>query len=229
MKADDARYVATAAAQLLMARERPIVADGKWGRFTQGVYDQVSPSLRTQVDTVVKQLAGVTPADLALERQTEKALARATPVDRADIKALISRVAREEGVPEAAALKIANLESRFNPNAVSPTGAKGLFQLTSIAIRDLAERAGFVLAREDVFDPEKNARAGIKYMKLAARDVGARLDETAKIYMAFNIGPSGAKNVLKGKPELAEQQIRLQAYGPPAVYAARLTAAVQSA
>lgn len=229
MKAEEAAYVATAAAQLLMSRERPINADGKWGNFTQGVYAQISPGLRTLVDETVKRIAGVTPADLAVQRQTQKKAATMTKVDRSDMKALISRVAAEEGVPEEAALKIANLESRFNPNAVSPTGAKGLFQLTSIAVKDLAQRGGFVIAPSDILDPEKNARAGIKYMKLAARDVGARLDETAKIYMAFNIGPTGAKYVLKGQPELAEKQIRLQAYGPPQQYAARLTAAVQSA
>lgn len=229
MKAEEARYVATAAAQLLMSKEVPISADGKWGNFTQGVYLKVSPGLRSLVDETVKRVAGVTPADLAIARQTQKETAKTMQIDRSDIKALIARVAREEGVPEGAALKIANLESRFNPDAVSPTGAKGLFQLTSIAVKDVAQRAGYQLAKSDIFDPEKNARTGIKYMKLAARDVGARLDETAKIYMAFNIGPSGAKHVLAGRPELAEQQIRLQAYGPPMQYAARLTAAVQSA
>lgn len=229
MKQEDAAYVATATAQLLMSRERPISADGKWGNFTQGVYAQISPGLRTLVDETVKRVAGVTPADLAVQRQTQKKEATLTKVDRSDMKALISRVAAEEGVPVEAALKIANLESRFNPDAVSPTGAKGLFQLTSIAVKDLAQRGGFVIAASDILDPEKNARAGIKYMKLAARDVGARLDETAKIYMAFNIGPTGAKHVLAGRPQLAEKQIRLQAYGSPEQYASRLTSAVQSA
>lgn len=229
MKLEDARYIATATAQLLMSRERPIDADGKWGNFTQGVYSQISPELRRLVDETVRRIAGVTPADLAVLRQTQKVEAKMAKVDRTDMKALISRVAREEGVPEEAALKIANLESRFNPDAVSPTGAKGLFQLTSIAVKDLAQRGGFVITKSDILDPEKNARAGIKYMKIAARDIGARLDETAKIYMAFNIGPTGARHVLSGRPELAEKQIRLQAYGPPEQYAARLTSAVQSA
>jgi soluble lytic murein transglycosylase-like protein len=228
MKREDARVVAVSAAQLLMAKEQPeLRADGKWGSFTQAAYSKASPLVRAQIDDLLRQLADSTASELYADRQSEKASATTRVVDRGDIKALIAKAAEEEGVPVDTALRIAKLESDFNPKAVSSTGAKGLFQFTSIAVADLAKRASFVLV--DPYDPWQNSVAGMKFIKLMARDIGASLNDVPKVYMAFNIGPSGARTVLSGQPERVANLINRQAYGPPPVYAINLRRAVETA
>jgi len=224
MKAEEAQYVAIAAAQMLLSREVPIEPDGKWGNFTQSAYDKASPGLKQSVNELLRHTAGITPEDLLAKRMTQKAAAYAkrSMVDNSDMKAVISQIAEEEGVPVSTALKIARLESNFNPNAKSPTGARGLFQLTGTAIEDLRKRGKYAMDTAKIFDPVENTRAAMKYIKLVAHDMGVRLDDTAAIYMGFNIGPTGAGYVLAGKPELAAKQIKVQAYGPPNVYAVNL-------
>lgn len=221
---------ASAAAQAVMARAgAPLLVDGKWGRYTQSAYDKSPVDVRAQVDLVVRQLTGGPVAGLAAYRGAEKATARAmtTSARAGDMIALLTRVAMEEGVPVDTVLRIAWLESRFNPNAVSPTGATGLLQLTGVAVRDVSQRAGYTVI--DRKNPEQNARGGVKYMKLVARDLGVPLSDAAAVYMGFNIGPTGARLVLSGQPERAAKQINQQAYGPPSVYASNLRAAVAGA
>lgn len=60
-------------------------------------------------------------------------------------------------------------ESRFNPNAVSGSGAKGLAQLTSIAILDVKQNF-LQLAGADPLDPKDNLRMGAAYLNLCLRD-----------------------------------------------------------
>lgn len=50
------------------------------------------------------------------------------------------------------------VESRGNPEAVSPAGAKGLMQLMPATAREMGVM--------DIFDPEDNLLAGIKYLHL---------------------------------------------------------------
>lgn len=230
MISEDLYYRTIAAAQIVMNEEVPdIKPDGKWGSFTQATYEKISRGLRGKVDMVISAVSSgqVNASGLRASRNAARNVVPVSAVGNGDIRQLIAAIALKEGVPPVTALKIAYLESRFNPKAVSPTGAKGVFQLTSIAIKDIAQRGGFVVT--DPFDPVQNITGGIKYIKIAARDIGARLDETAKVYMAFNIGPTGARHVLNGQPEKAAKQIRQQAYGPVNQYASNLTRKVEQA
>lgn len=224
MKSADATYVAVGAAQLLMGKYASISADGKWGTFTQSVFDKMTPEVRASVTTLLKTVGNTSPAELYSARALVKAKAQVQQVDRSDITGLIKKIAAEQGVPADTALRIAFLESRFDPRALSPTGAKGVMQLTSIAIKDLKQRGGFEVT--DPYDPVQNITGGIIYMKIVARDVGARLDEPAKIYMAFNIGPTGARAVVNGRAHSVAKLINQQAYGGPEVYASNLERAV---
>jgi endonuclease YncB( thermonuclease family) len=54
----------------------------------------------------------------------------------------------------------ANIESAFNPRAVSPVGAKGIAQFMPATGREFG-----LLTDEDFFDPEKNIRAQAQYMR----------------------------------------------------------------
>lgn len=224
-------YRATAAAQAIMAQKQSIQVDGKWGKFTQQTYDAASSDVRASVDKVVSALTGGGVAQLRMFRDAQRAAGTAATAkasaSQQDVRKLIEAIAQKEGVPAATATRIAWLESRWRPDAVSPTGAKGVMQLTSIAIRDIAQRGGYQVTNP--FDPVQNITGGVKYMKIVARDLGVPLTEAAKIYMGFNIGPSGAKNVMAGKPELAAKQISQQAYGKPEVYAKNVENAIRNA
>jgi hypothetical protein len=64
-------------------------------------------------------------------------------------------------------MAIIHTESGYNPNAVSPKGARGLMQL----MPGTAESLGVV----DSFDPEQNVNAGVRYFKkMLARVEGDR-------------------------------------------------------
>lgn len=216
--------------------------DGHWGTHTQGVYMRARPDVRAAVDAALRdgfktssaELAKATTAAAGLSKNTRTLSSsigkgRSSRWGDADrtVKAALEAAIRNEaialGIPPRTALTIAQIESGFNPTAMSPTGAVGPFQVTSIAQKDVAQRGGY---SGDRYVVEDNIKIGLRYMRVVARDMNVGLDEVDKIYMGFNIGPSGARAVLAGVPEKAAAQIRLQAFGPPAVYATNLRAKV---
>ena len=70
---------------------------------------------------------------------------------------LINQVAMEEGVDPGLIRAIIQVESNFDRHAISAKGAQGLMQL----MPDTAER----YAVTNVFDPETNIRAGVRYLR----------------------------------------------------------------
>ena len=77
--------------------------------------------------------------------------------DRSRIDSLIDRASGEHRVDPDLVRAMVQVESNYNPYAVSPRGARGLMQL----IPDTARRFGVT----DVFDPEENLGGGIRYLK----------------------------------------------------------------
>jgi soluble lytic murein transglycosylase-like protein len=104
----------------------------------------------------------------------------------------IAQAADEYGVHPALIMAIIQVESNFNPQAMSFKGAKGLMQITSPTQHYL--RAG------DLYDPFQNIRAGTKYIKelieLFDGDVALAL-------AAYNAGP-GAVLKYNGIPPYSE-------------------------
>ncbi len=87
------------------------------------------------------------------------------------------QAARESRLPLALLAAVANVESELNPNARSPAGAHGLFQILPSTAKDL---------KLDISTPEKNIHAGAKYLRIL-------LDQfTASDLMlaAYNAGPT---------------------------------------
>lgn len=62
-------------------------------------------------------------------------------------------------------LALAGCESRYKPYAVSHSGAKGIFQLTTIAIYQIKKATGFEIKENEVFNVDKNIEGGIRYYK----------------------------------------------------------------
>jgi len=70
---------------------------------------------------------------------------------------IVERVAAEQSVPAELLHSVIQVESNYNPGAVSPKGAQGLMQL----MPETARRFGV----PDSFDPVENIQGGAKYLK----------------------------------------------------------------
>ena len=109
---------------------------------------------------------------------------------RHSLRALIESHARKYGIPPELLLGIVHAESSFDPNAISKSGAVGLFQLMPGAARDmgiqLPDSAILDRRRDPRFDPMVNADAGIRYFAHLLQ----RFDwNYALAIAAYNAGP----------------------------------------
>ena len=93
-----------------------------------------------------------------------------------DIRAFIIDVATDLGLDADLALRQAQAESNYNPRAVSPCGAIGVYQLMPATAREFGI---------DPYDPEQNIRAGLHYLSELLRTFG-RIDQALA---AYNWGP----------------------------------------
>ena len=72
------------------------------------------------------------------------------------IDAYIKEAASEYAVPERLVMAVIEVESEFNPNAVSHRGAQGLMQLMPATAASLGVR--------DAFDPRDNIQGGVRHL-----------------------------------------------------------------
>jgi hypothetical protein len=77
-------------------------------------------------------------------------------------------------------------ESRFNPNAVSPHGAKGLFQMIDSTARNMGVT--------DTFDIDQNAAGGIRYIKQMMDRWNGKSDQVDRALASFLLGPRVVEN-----------------------------------
>lgn len=96
---------AVTAAQALMSTSTPLGVDGKWGSYTQKVYEQIPAALKVRVDALIQAVApGQSAKSLAAYRQYEKATglapAASRSVDASEwpiVKAALLKTAAERG------------------------------------------------------------------------------------------------------------------------------------
>ncbi len=105
--------------------------------------------------------------------------ARFVPNERSrEYEPLIQEHARNNGIRLDLVRAVIQVESNFNPSAVSPKGAVGLMQLMPATIQDFGVR--------NPFDPRENVRAGVAYLRRLL-DRYSNNEELA--LAAYNAGP----------------------------------------
>lgn len=107
---------------------------------------------------------------------------------------LITRAAKEAGLPPALVHSIARAESAYRAEAVSPKGAIGLMQLMPGTAADL---------NADPYDPAQNAEAGARYLRELLLKYESDPHQVLKAIAAYNAGPA-AVDKYKGIPPYAE-------------------------
>lgn len=133
-----------------------------------------------QLDAITGQeQEGAVSADLSVYSPTYVPSSGETPSVPTSYEDLISSAGQKYGVPEALIKAVIDIESSFNPRAVSSAGAKGLMQLMDGTARGLGV--------SDSFDPLQNIEGGTKYLSYQLQRFGG---EVGMALAAYNAGPS---------------------------------------
>lgn len=97
----------------------------------------------------------------------------------------IKRKAKEFGLDSELIVRLAKVESNLDPKATSPVGAKGIFQLMDITIKQIAN-LGYEIA--DPYDPDQNITGGIIYFKWLYEMYDGDKERLEKTLAAWNWG-----------------------------------------
>ena len=174
----------TGAALLVIANRNPAPATAEAAAFSGGS-SGFSLSLVSENRRLRKELSNAEGDANLLRAQYDRASRILEFSNRYDISAklatVIFDVAITERVDPELAFRLVNLESGFNPRAVSRVGAIGLAQLMpSTAVQ--FERSA---TREKLYDPHTNLRIGFRYLR---RLIGQYGGDVRLALLAYNLG-----------------------------------------
>ena len=108
-----------------------------------------------------------------------------------DLAGLIYDTALKEGLDPELAFRIVQVESRFNPRAVSRAGAVGLVQVQPATAR-YYDRS---ITLKELTDPATNLRIGFRFLKFLLDKYDGNLEMAL---LAYNRGPARVAELLKG-------------------------------
>jgi soluble lytic murein transglycosylase-like protein len=161
---------------------------------------------RSNVSAPARSRAARGEAELVPLRRTRERLTRRGrglvdhEIDRL-ARAIVDE-ARAHGFPPELVLAVIEVESGFDPFAVSPVGALGLMQVLPSTGVELASRLGLPWhGPQTLFEPVANVRLGIAYL----RELADRYGDVRVALAAYNWGPGRIDARLRagvGVPEL---------------------------
>ena len=134
------------------------------------------------------------PSEVSLTGRSRAAM----DVDRDGVEKLVREAAERHRMDPALVRAVIETESNWNPKAYSHKGAGGLMQL----IPTTAQRYGAY----DVFDPQQNIDAGVKYLRTLLERYNGNLDLALA---AYNAG-EGAVDRAHGVPGFRETRAYVQ-------------------
>lgn len=102
-----------------------------------------------------------------------------------EIKAKIRTKAKEFNLDHEMVLRLAERESIFDPYALSQKGAKGIFQLTDITIKQIA-KLGFKI--DDPYNVDQNIQGGLIYFNWLYQRYANQENRLEKTLAAWNWG-----------------------------------------
>jgi hypothetical protein len=107
---------------------------------------------------------------------------QAEPQPPTKFDSIIRSIAANYGLEPALIHSIIRTESNYDPDAVSPRGARGLMQL----MPETAERYGV----RDIYDPRENIEGGVRYLKYLMELYDRKTDY---VLAAYNAGHNAIK------------------------------------
>ncbi len=134
------------------------------------------------------------PSEVSLTGRSRPAM----DVDRDGVEKLVREASERHRMDPALVRAVIETESNWNPKAYSHKGAGGLMQL----IPTTAQRYGAY----DVFDPQQNIDAGVKYLRTLLERYNGNLDLALA---AYNAG-EGAVDRAHGVPSYRETRSYVQ-------------------
>ena len=116
-----------------------------------------------------------------------------------DLQVTMQACCEEYGVPYALALAVADVESRFDPDATSSTNDYGLMQINKV-------NHGWLLEQGiDPMTPAGNIEAGVLFLS----DYLTAYGDPEMAIMAYNCGPSGAQKLWASGTYHTEHSIKV--------------------
>src|SRR5690348_9108936 len=166
------------------------VADDSGRRF----FINANPQPAKLASAATKRTNIYLPSEVSLTGRSRPGM----DVDRDGVEKLVREAAERHRMDPALVRAVIETESNWNPKAFSHKGAGGLMQL----IPTTAQRYGAY----DVFDPQQNIDAGVKYLRTLLERYNGNLDLALA---AYNAG-EGAVDRAHGVPGFRETREYVQ-------------------
>ncbi|MBQ4120586.1 MAG: lytic transglycosylase domain-containing protein [Clostridia bacterium] len=109
-----------------------------------------------------------------------------------EIERYVDSSCEEFGIPKAMVFAIIKTESNFDQHARSSADARGLMQITSVALKDINRILSEDYTFTQMYDPEINIRCGVAYLSVLYRKY--EIFDTA--FAAYNAGQGNVDNWL---------------------------------